>query len=127
MTTILVVDDDPDFVEITRMILTAENYTVETAANGDEALRMLRKSPPNLLLLDVMMAGPLDGVNLAHVMEEDEDLRSIPILMISSITASPMAPMFPTDEYLPVDGWISKPVQPEQLLKRVRRLVGQAS
>jgi CheY-like chemotaxis protein len=127
MTTILVVDDDPDFVEITRMILTAEDYTVETAASGDEALRMLRESPPNLLLLDVMMAGPLDGVNLAHTMEEDQALQGIPILMISSITDSPMAPMFPTDEYLPVDGWISKPVQPEQLLKRVRRLVGEAS
>ena len=127
MTTILVVDDDPDFVEITRMILTAEGYTVETAANGDEALQRLRESPPSLLLLDVMMAGPLDGVNLAHVMEEDEELHKIPILMISSIADSPMAPMFPTDEYLPVDGWISKPVQPEQLLKRVRRLVGQPS
>ncbi len=127
MTTILVVDDDPDFVEITRMILTAEDYTVETAANGDEALQRLRESPPSLLLLDVMMAGPLDGVNLAHVMEEDEELHKIPILMISSIADSPMAPMFPTDEYLPVDGWISKPVQPEQLLKRVRRLVGQPS
>jgi CheY-like chemotaxis protein len=127
MTTVMVVDDDPDFVEITRMILTAEKYTVETAANGEEALRILRESPPDLLLLDVMMAGPLDGVNLAHAMEEDEALRGVPILMISSIADSPMAPMFPTDEYLPIDGWISKPVQPDQLLSRVRRLVGKPS
>lgn len=127
MTTILVVDDDPDFVEITRMILSAEGYGVETAANGEEALSILRQACPDLMLLDVMMAGPLDGVNLAHRMEEDESLRQVPILMISSITDSPMAPMFPTDEYLPVDGWISKPVQPDQLLSRVRRLVGEPS
>jgi CheY-like chemotaxis protein len=127
MTTVLVVDDDPDFVEITRMILAAEGYAVETAANGEEAMRTLRESPPQLLLLDVMMAGPLDGVNLAHRIEEDEALHGIPILMISSITDSPMAPMFPTDEYLPVDGWISKPVQPDQLLSRVRRLIGKPS
>ncbi len=127
MTTILVVDDDPDFVEITRMILTAAGYAVQTAANGEEALLALRQSPPQLLLLDVMMSGPLDGVNLAHRMEEDQALRQIPILMISSITDSPMAPMFPTDEYLPVNGWISKPVQPDQLLSRVRKLVGEAA
>lgn len=120
---ILVVDDDPDFVEITRMILTAENYEVMTASSGDQALQIMRETPPDLLILDVMMVGVLDGVNLAHVMEEDPTLHDIPILMVSSIANSPMAPMFPTDEYLPIDGWISKPVQPEELLAQVRRLV----
>lgn len=120
---ILVVDDDPDFVEITRMILSAEGYEVMTASSGDQALQVMRETPPDLLILDVMMVGVLDGVNLAHVMEEDPTLHHIPILMVSSITSSPMAPMFPTDEYLPIDGWISKPVQPKQLLAEVRRLL----
>ena len=124
MTRILVVDDDPDFVEITRMILAAEGYDVLAAANGDKALKVLKEEQPDLVLLDVMMAGILDGVNVAHVMSEDEELRDIPVLMISSIASSPMADMFPTDEYLPIDGWISKPVQAEDLLSKVRRLVG---
>ena len=127
MTTILIVDDDPDFCEITRMILSAESYEVETAASGDEALKALRDSKPSLVLLDVMMSGILDGVNVAHTMSEDENLRQIPILMISSIASSPVSDMFPTDEYLPIDGWISKPVQPDDLLKKVKRLAGTPS
>jgi len=52
-------------------------------------------------------------------------LKRIPVIMISSITGSPMAELFPTDEYLPIDMWISKPVQPDDLLRKVARFVGQ--
>lgn len=125
MSRILVVDDDPDFSEIARLILKAKGYEVETATNGDMALRMMRETPPDLVLLDVMMASVLDGLNVAHTMRDDEALRRIPVIMISSITGSPMAEMFPTDESLPVDVWISKPVQPDDLLKKIARLLGE--
>ena len=127
MVRVLVVDDDPDFCEITRLILKARGYEVETASHGDMALRMMRESPPQLVILDVMMAGTLDGVNVVHTMRADDLLRRIPIIMVSSIASSPMAEMFPTDEYLPVDSWISKPAQPDDLLRKVERLVGQTS
>ena len=126
MTTILVVDDDPDFCEITRLILGSEGYEIETASDGDMALRMIREAPPDLVLLDVMMAGILDGVHVAHTIGEDRDLSHIPVIMVSSITSSPMAEMFPTDEYIPIDAWVSKPAQPTDLLEKVRRLVGPA-
>jgi CheY-like chemotaxis protein len=125
--TVLVVDDDPDFCEITRLILSSEGYEVLTAASGDEALAVLKGCHPNLVMLDVMMASILDGVNVALTMSEDTALRDIPILMVSSIASSPMAERFPTGEYLPISGWISKPVQPESLLKTVRKLVGGAA
>ncbi len=124
MAKILVVDDDPDFCEITRLILKSRGYDVETASHGDMALRLMRESPPQLVILDVMMSSVLDGVNVAHVMRADAALRRIPIIMVSSIASSPMAGMFPTDEYLPVDSWISKPAQPDDLLRKVKRLVG---
>ncbi|MBC7255357.1 MAG: response regulator [Chloroflexi bacterium] len=126
MTRILVVDDDPDFCEIARLILTSAHYEVETAPSGDVALRRVKECPPDLILLDVMMRGILDGVHVARTLEE-EGARHIPIIMISSITNSPMAGMFPTDEYLPIDLWLSKPVQPQDLLAKVRRLVGEPS
>lgn len=126
MKTILVVDDDPDFCEITRLILSGEGYQVVTAANGDQALETLKECEPNLVVLDVMMAGILDGVNVALTMSENPQLRDIPILMVSSIASSPMADRFPTGEYLPISGWISKPVQPEGLLKTVAKLAGPA-
>ena len=123
MTRILVVDDDPDFVEIARLILKSKVYEVETAANGDIALRMMRESPPDLILLDVMMAGVLDGVHVAHAISEDALLSQVPVIMISSIASSPMADMFPTDEYVPIDMWVSKPVQPDELIRKVASLI----
>lgn len=126
MTTVLVVDDDPDFVEITRLILRSKGYDVRTASNGDMALRMMRAARPDVVLLDVMMSSVLDGLAVAHAMHSDESLCRVPVIMISSIADSPSAGMFPTDEHLPIDMWISKPVHPEDLLKKVARLVGRA-
>jgi CheY-like chemotaxis protein len=119
MARILVVDDDPDFVEITRTILESNGYEVASAANGNQALKAMRQELPDLVLLDVMMSTVLDGLNLSHVISEDPELRKVPIVMISSIADSPSAGMFPTDEYIPIDAWISKPVQPDDLLSKV--------
>jgi len=121
---ILVVDDDPDFVEITRLILKAKGYEIESAVSGDKALQMMRQAPPDLVLLDVMMSSVLDGVHVVYAMREDAVLCHIPVIMVSSIASSPAADMFPTDEYIPIDMWISKPVQPEDLLCKVARFVG---
>ena len=123
MARILVVDDDPDFVEITRMILEANGYLVDTAANGEQALKKLHQSLPDLVLLDVMMSSVLDGVNLTHTIAQDPALKHVPIVMISSIASSPEAGMFPTDEYIPIDAWISKPVQPNALLDKVAQFI----
>jgi CheY-like chemotaxis protein len=121
---IFVVDDDPDFVEITRTILEAKGYEVSTASSGEQALPAMRKRIPELVLLDVMMSSVLDGLNLSHAMQEDQDLRRVPIIMISSIADSPQAGMFPTDEYIPIDAWITKPVQPDDLLRKVAHFLG---
>lgn len=121
MPKILVVDDDPDFVEITRMILEPEGYEVSSAANGAEALARMRQHRPDLVLLDVMMSHVLDGLNVSKQMQKDPEFRDIPIIMVSSIADSPHAQLFPTDEYLPVDEWMSKPLQSDALLEKVRR------
>jgi CheY-like chemotaxis protein len=124
MTRVLVVDDDPDFVEIVSMILRKEGYEVESASSGDAALKQMRASPPDILLLDVMMSTVLDGVNVSFAMSEDPVLKNVPIVMISSIPDSAHAEEFPTDEYVPISAWITKPAQPEQLIKTVKRLAG---
>jgi len=123
MVKVMVVDDDPDFVEITRMILEGNGYKVSTAANGDQALEAMRRDVPDLLLLDIMMTHALDGLDVSHVMSGDPVLKDVPIIMISSIADSPSAGLFPTDEYVPIDTWISKPVQPNELLQKVAQLV----
>ena len=123
MSRILVVDDDPDFVEIIRTILLKENYEVDTAANGDQALEKVRTGKPDLIILDIMMSTILDGVNVSQELREDPELRQIPLIMVSSIASTEHAEVFPTDEYLHVDRWLSKPVQPQDLLAAVKRFV----
>jgi len=123
--TIMVVDDDPDFVEIMRTILMAHDYEVVTAANGKQALAMMREDKPDLVLLDVMMTYVLDGLDVSQKMASDPELKHIPIIMVSSLTNTQHAEMFPTDMYIPVDHWISKPVQPTKLLEKVSDLLNQ--
>lgn len=127
MSTILVVDDDPEFVEITRLILEAHDYEVRSASNGEQALQAMRQRRPSLVLLDVMMSSILDGLNVSHEMREDPELRSIPVIMVTSIITSPHASLFPTDEFIPIDAWISKPMDPDDLLNKIKRLIGAPS
>jgi CheY-like chemotaxis protein len=123
MTRILIVDDDPDFVEIAHMVLKSNGYETSSASNGERALQAMRQDPPDLVLLDVMMSTVLDGVNVSHEMQADPKLKNIPVVMVSSIIDSPHAEMFPTDEYIPMNAWITKPIDPEDLLKKVTHLL----
>lgn len=120
---ILVVDDDPDFVEITRTILRKEGYRVTSASNGEQAFQSMMQERPDLVLLDLMMATPLDGVNLSGRMSRDRHLKDIPIIVISSIDSSQHAGLLPDDVHIPIDAWISKPVNPQHLLKTIRRFL----
>ena len=120
---VLVVDDDPDFVEASRMVLEAGGYRVAAAANGEQGLAAMRREHPDVVILDVMMSGILDGLNASQQMRAERGLKRTPILMVSSITSSEYAGMFPTDEYVPVDNFLSKPVSPQQLLDEVKRLL----
>ncbi len=123
MPRILVVDDDPDFLLICRRILEAEGYHVTEARSGDQALQMMRKTRPDLVLLDVMMTTTLEGVDVSREMEADPQLKDIPLVMVSSIATSEYASEFP-EERVPIDAWISKPIQPEVLVKTVKRFLG---
>ncbi|MFB0536983.1 MAG: formate/nitrite family transporter [Anaerolineae bacterium] len=120
---ILVVDDDRDFVDLTSMILTKEGYEVVSAADGEQALQTMEEERPDLVLLDVMMATPLEGVSVARKMAADADLKAVPIIMISSIDSSRHAALLPDDLHIPTDAWISKPVDPDHLLRTIQRFL----
>ena len=119
MAKVLVVDDDPDFVKVTSKVLKSVGHEVVSAANGAQALQTMRKNPPQLVLLDVMMAYVLDGLDVSREMAQDPALRDIPVIMVSSLTAVKGSGLFPSDEYVPVDEWLAKPVEPAALLSRV--------
>lgn len=122
MAKILLVDDDPDFVNITRTVLQSKNHEVRTAANGQQALAAMRAEKPDVVLLDIMMSYVLDGVDVTHEMAADPVLQDIPIIMITSLASTPDADIFPTDEHVTVDAWMSKPIKPDKLLAEIDRV-----
>lgn len=127
---VLMVDDDPEFVETTKIILESGGYETRIAANGNEALAQLQKEKPDIILLDVMMKTIGDGVWLGQKLKNDDRFSGIPILMITAVNKESATTSFHLDpnadgDYLPVDGFLEKPVEPEVLLREVARLIKQ--
>lgn len=117
---ILIVDDDPDLVLATRLVLESAGYVVDEASSGEAGLARMREITPDLVLMDVMMAQPLDGYFTTQQIADDPVLNRIPVVMISSIAGSQYAAAFPTDQFLNVREFVSKPVDPEQLLGKIK-------
>jgi CheY-like chemotaxis protein len=119
MAKVLVVDDDPDFVKVTTKVLERAGHDVISAPNGAKALQVMRQERPDLVLLDIMMSYILDGLDVSREIAEDPELKDTPVVMVTSLTGVKGSGVFPTDEYVPVDEWLSKPVDPDVLLAKV--------
>lgn len=120
---ILLVDDDPLFVKATQLVLESAGYEVTTAKSGKEALARMRADKPDLVVLDIMMDTILDGVYVSRTMWGDEELRKIPVVMVSSIASTEYASQFPLDEYLNAVDFLFKPIQPSDLLESIQRFL----
>ena len=118
---ILIVDDDPDFVSYTRTVLESDGYDVVSAGNGDQGLRMLAQEQPDLVVLDVIMSSVLDGLNMSQRMAESAVFRHVPIIMVTSIANTDYLALFPTDENIHVDAFVTKPIAPKELLRQVAK------
>ena len=123
MRKIMIIDDDPDFVDATRMILEHNGYHVVSAASGDEGLQTVRTHKPDLIILDVVMSSVLDGLNVSRQLRDDPEHKDIPILMVTSIANTDYAALFPTDEYVHIRGFITKPISPDTLIQQVQALL----
>jgi CheY-like chemotaxis protein len=123
MAKILVIDDDPDFVNAARIVLEKEGHAIIRAANGREGFQKAKEESPDLVILDVMMDSVLDGVSASRMLNDDPSTAKIPIIMVTSISSTSYAELFPTDEYLHVRTFLSKPIRPADLAKQVNRLL----
>ena len=124
MAKILVVDDDRDFIKITRLILESKQHQVITASNGEEGLKVMRREKPDLVILDVMMSYILDGLDARRQMAADKDLKGIPVIMATSLTGERVQTNLPSDEYIPDSQWLHKPIDPDKLLEQVKKALG---
>lgn len=116
--TILVVDDSPDNVLLVQSILEEEGYEIDVAEEGETAIEKVNATPPQLILLDVMMPG-MDGFEVTERIRQEEDLPFIPILLITAYDQPSVAKGLDSG----ADDFIRKPVELEELLARVRSLL----
>jgi len=126
---VLIIDDDPDFVEGIKSILDSADYETEVAYNPKDGWAALKENRHDLLCLDIMMGRGAEGVMLARKIRKDAVLREMPVLIITSIREQ-IAFLFPGQAvhpgFVPVDELVEKPVEPELLLQKAGALIAAA-
>lgn len=127
---ILLIEDDRDIASAMKMTLEAQNLQVIHTDNPEDGLQEAKKNIPDVIILDVMFGEKEEtqGFDYALKMKQDKTLAAIPILMVTAVnTRYPRFNFSPmTDgEYLPVDDFIDKPAQPDELVQKVERLLQQ--
>ncbi len=123
--TILVVDDEPDFVSIVRKNLEKAGFAVEVAYDGVEGMEKVQQNPPDAIVLDVMMPEK-DGYKVCSELKKDERYADIPILLLTAVADHVSSTRYShydgmsteADDYLP------KPASADDILDSVKSLLG---
>jgi len=116
--TVIMIDDDPDVVEATKVILQGAGYEVAAAYTGKDGLARVRQGGIDCILLDVMMARETEGFHVAQDLKGDPKTAGIPIIMLTSVskkTGFEFSPEVDKD-FMPVEVFLEKPVDPKRLL-----------
>ena len=116
---ILVVDDEPDILELIRYNLTRNNYDMTGVASGEEAFASVRTSPPDLVVLDLMLPG-VDGLEVCRRLKNDARTAAIPVVILS---AKGEEADVVTGLELGADDYLTKPFSPRVLLARIKAVL----
>jgi len=120
MIKIAIIDDDPDILDVSSLVLQSKWYQVVTASNPDDGYKLIKEENPSLIILDVMMTEPDDGFFLAQKLRREK--IDIPIIMYASVSKT-LGLEFAADEMIPVDEFVEKPISPETLIQKVEKLL----
>jgi CheY-like chemotaxis protein len=121
---ILIIDDDPDFVEVTKVLLETKQYNVRFAYDPEEGLARLEEETPDALILDVMMGKGAEGFIFARKIRKDPRFDKMPILMLTSMreqTGFDFPGQRIHSKFLPVDDYVEKGVEPQVLLEKIEQ------
>jgi len=117
--TILVIEDEPDIRKLVRYNLTQERYDVLEAEDGEQALKLLQRKRPNLIILDLMLPG-MSGLEICKLLRESRDTAQLPILMLTAKAAE-------ADKVVGLevgaDDYLAKPFSPREMVARVRAIL----
>jgi DNA-binding response OmpR family regulator len=118
---VLMIDDDPEFVEAITNILDAKGYDVVSAGDGKDGVAKAKQEKPDIILLDVMMTTKSEGFDVARELNKDANLKGTPVIMLTGVRKEMNLPFGfePDADWLPVTAFLEKPVKPETLLKTI--------
>jgi len=120
MAKIAIIDDDPDILDASTLVLNAKGYETVTATNPEDGFKIVTEQSPDLIILDVMMSEPDDGFFLAQKFRREK--IKVPIIMYTSISKT-TGMDFGKSELVPVDEYVEKPISPDELIEKVEKLL----
>jgi len=120
---ILVVDDEPDVVTYLSTVLKDAGYDTLEASNGEEAMENVLKNHPDLITLDITMP-EMTGVKTYRTIKESARLKNIPVIIVTGVAHEFKQFISTRAQVPPPEGYLEKPVKPEDLLAEVKRLLG---
>ena len=132
MANILIIDDDLDIIDSLKMILESNNHQVSVKTDTDDLLETIRQAAPDLIILDIIFPeDPNAGFTAARELHKNVEVKHIPVLLLSAVNQqSNMSFGFSetdiSEDFMPVEGFIEKPVEPSVLLSKVNELLGKA-
>lgn len=121
MKRVLIVEDQADIRKLIRMTLEFENYEIHEAADGSFGLRMAQAIKPDILLLDVMMPGEIDGLQVCQRIKSDPEMAGSKVVLL---TARGQQKDREAGEQAGADEYLVKPFSPLQLIETIERLLG---
>ncbi len=130
MANIMVVDDDRDIIDSLKMILEANGHQVSVKTDTDDLIESVKQELPDLIILDIIFPeNPNAGFAAARELHKIERVKDIPVLLLSAVNQlSKMSFGFSesdiSEDFMPVKGFIEKPVEPAVLLAKVNELLG---
>ncbi|MFH1853250.1 MAG: response regulator [Candidatus Neomarinimicrobiota bacterium] len=124
---ILIIDDDVQLVDSVQTLLESVGYSVSFAYQQEAGIRLAKELKPDLILLDVMFAGPPgpDGFEVSRIFHQNIELKEIPIIMLSGVRRALDLPFLlsPDETWMPVRAFLEKPVKPEVLLNKIKEVL----
>ena len=124
---IIIIDDDIDLIEAMRLPLENAGFTVTDAQDGQKGIEKINSELPDLIILDVMMGTQDEGFHVAYQLRNNNDTRDIPIIMLTAICQETgfRFDKNKDEDFLPVNEFLEKPVDPDTLIELVKKNLGQ--